>query len=354
MNVATVCLPAVLLLTASCKDKEGITLSAAPFVENSPQKLSSPYAITLQPLVALGQTGTGGPTEFGFVLGVAIDSQGSFYVLDAKWGHVAVFDSTGTFKRYIGRRGTGTGEFVNPTAITVSEPSIIIYDSALHEFVTFDTSGVYKSSRNLEGASAVIDVVSIGPSKVAITAGKSSSGRFAIYDLTGGTSTKSLLQTTSPANSDINVSPTAGRACKISDSEIVFANPFLYELTRVSVSTGRVLWKHSWESDLVGFQRITQNGASVIVPKAALLGLACSNQWLVFAYLDRKSYRLYYDVFDNKGEVVGRLSFARGPGQPYPGFLAGIRNTKLVTFRTKPFSQVFVYQMIGLPSKPPT
>ena len=65
-----------------------------------------------------GSYGTG-DGQFDALAGVAIDSLGFVYVVDAGNNRVQKFDSDGNFITKWGSHGTGPGEFENPVAIDI-------------------------------------------------------------------------------------------------------------------------------------------------------------------------------------------------------------------------------------------
>jgi hypothetical protein len=80
--------------------------------------------------------------------------------------------------------------------------------------------------------------------------------------------------------------------------------------------------------------------------RGALLGLECGAGLIVLAYFDKVTSHIYYDFLDTEGELISRMRFTRDMDGPYPGFLASLRGNKFLTFRTKPFPQLFVYQVL--------
>ncbi len=86
--------------------------------------LSDQYGVTPMPRVA--EEGDG---LFGYISGIAINSSGYVYVLDAGNQRVQVFSSTGTFLHKWGSKGTGPGQFNS------SGPCGIAINSTGHVFV---------------------------------------------------------------------------------------------------------------------------------------------------------------------------------------------------------------------------
>lgn len=62
--------------------------------------------------------------------GVAVDSEGHYYVVDGLWGVVQVFDEQGRLLFYFGQKGTGLGEFALPAGLFIDRDNrIFVVDS---------------------------------------------------------------------------------------------------------------------------------------------------------------------------------------------------------------------------------
>ena len=72
---------------------------------------------SLVPEVTIGELD--GPEEylFGRISSIAVNNDGTVYVLDQQAQHVRVFDSRGVYLETLGRRGQGPGEFSRAEAI---------------------------------------------------------------------------------------------------------------------------------------------------------------------------------------------------------------------------------------------
>ena len=58
--------------------------------------------------------------------GVAVDADGSIYVLDRGAHRVQVFDAEGTYLRTLGQEGQGPGEFASPSNLTIASGHVIL------------------------------------------------------------------------------------------------------------------------------------------------------------------------------------------------------------------------------------
>lgn len=71
------------------------------------------------------------PGEFSLISDLALDQQGNIYVTDKAGARITQFDSSGIFKRTIGRLGDNIDEFVRPKGIAIDrENRIWVVDAA--------------------------------------------------------------------------------------------------------------------------------------------------------------------------------------------------------------------------------
>ncbi len=85
-----------------------------------------------------------GPTILAEPVAVAFDAAGNAYVLDQRKGRISVFSrATGKQARTIGKEGTGAGQLLDPTALTISGTTIQVADSGNGRIARFSTSGTY-------------------------------------------------------------------------------------------------------------------------------------------------------------------------------------------------------------------
>jgi DNA-binding beta-propeller fold protein YncE len=96
---------------------------------------------------AIGTEWTGKPTTvtddmLSAPTNVAVDSQGSVYVVDTFNCRVQVFDSDGTFLRSLGSQGAEPGNFVRPKGIAIdSQGHVYVADSAFNNFQILTPEG---------------------------------------------------------------------------------------------------------------------------------------------------------------------------------------------------------------------
>lgn len=294
----------------------------------------------------LGTDSPGADDSFGFLTDVAFGDDSSIYVLDAKLGQVRNFRLDGHLKRIFGSPASADGGFINPISIAVSGRFVRIYDSRLQSLVSYDTSGVYQYTTHLPTLNTPLDIVALDSARVAIASAKNSNGALEIYDARTGQRLQTLLGKfpDGPASDSLS-SPTTGRICMGADESLVFLNPFEYEVINVNLRSGELTWATHFDSNILVTESYAFRRSRQVRPQAAILGVACSNNYVVVGYLDRRNLRLFYDFLNARGDPLARLTFMRGETQEFPGFVAGEKGDLLLTYRTKPFSEVFVFRI---------
>ena len=76
--------------------------------------------------------------------GVAVDSEGHYYVVDGLWGVVQVFDREGRVLYYFGKRGTEAGDFQLPAGLFIdSSDRIYVVDSYNRRIQVFRYYGLH-------------------------------------------------------------------------------------------------------------------------------------------------------------------------------------------------------------------
>jgi DNA-binding beta-propeller fold protein YncE len=96
---------------------------------------------------AIGKIGDGTGEMFR-PKGVAIDSEGHYYVVDGLWGVVQVFDRQGRLLYYFGGRGTGAGDFQLPAGIFIDrDDRVFVVDSYNRRIQVFRYYGLSQQAR---------------------------------------------------------------------------------------------------------------------------------------------------------------------------------------------------------------
>jgi hypothetical protein len=336
----------LILCLASCKPSDArsrysvVDPAAIPAAGN----LSSEHSFELVEILRLGQPVGEAPDAFGHITGAAFGQDGGLYVIDSKASQVVSFDSIGRFRRFLGRRGSEAGGLLNPANLSTRGRMVSVYDAAMRAIVAFDSAGAL-IGRTLTPPGAVFGEMTQLDSTSFLVPVVSRQSSVALFNRTTGAIRPALRRSAGPDEG----SPTRrmdipGHVCVVGEDTAVYANPFIYELVSFAPSVGRLYWVREWNSKLLrpGNTEIPESRRA---PAALLLGLVCDSRTIVVAYLSMASKQLYYDVFDGHGDVVARRTFARSDTSLYPGFVAAIRGDRLLTYRTKPFNQVFVYRL---------
>jgi hypothetical protein len=92
-------------------------------------------------------------TEFGKIVGAALDRDRNVYLLDASTQSIRIFDSTGRFLRSVGRSGRGPGELAQPKAmIHDGEKTLFVLDhvNGITEFHATKDSTTYSKRTDLQ------------------------------------------------------------------------------------------------------------------------------------------------------------------------------------------------------------
>lgn len=97
----------------------------------------------LRETLRIGSAADTGPTQFGDISALAVDSAGRIYVADLQAGEIRVFGSGGRFVRAIGRKGRGPGELRWPAGLTLTPDGgrLLVVDYGNARWSVFDTSG---------------------------------------------------------------------------------------------------------------------------------------------------------------------------------------------------------------------
>jgi hypothetical protein len=103
----------------------------------------------LRETLRIGSATDTGPSQFGDICALAVDSVGRIYVADRQAGQISVFGPGGRFVRRIGRRGRGPGELRWPAglALTPDGGRLLVVDYGNARWSVFDTSGALLSDR---------------------------------------------------------------------------------------------------------------------------------------------------------------------------------------------------------------
>lgn len=88
-----------------------------------------------------GESGDG-PGQYFHPLGLDVDAEGRFYVVDTGNHRVLVFDAEGRYVRMFGRRGSGPGEFDGPGCLALADDGhVLVTDIGNARVLEFDAEG---------------------------------------------------------------------------------------------------------------------------------------------------------------------------------------------------------------------
>lgn len=127
--------------------------SGAQRVVNPASGLWGPAeAWRLEETLRIGSIDGEDPYLFGWISDIAVDAQGSIYLLEGQSREVRVFDAAGQYSRTIARSGAGPGELANPVALRwLPGHLLLVVDYGNARYSVFDTIGSFLTSarRNL-------------------------------------------------------------------------------------------------------------------------------------------------------------------------------------------------------------
>lgn len=103
--------------------------------------------VTGSPL-AIGSAALNAPVETSFELisDLAVVGSGSVAVVDNRGGRIGLFAPDGTWRRDVGGRGEGPGEFVSPLRVDVSDDSLFVWDARLRRLSAYTSDGEFAGS----------------------------------------------------------------------------------------------------------------------------------------------------------------------------------------------------------------
>ena len=105
---------------------------------------------TLSPELTIGGADEG-PESFSDIRGIAADSRGRIYVLEAQEQQVRLFGADGEFVRRTGRNGDGPGEFRGANGIAVdASDRLWVYDPRARRITIFDSAGAISATHPVQ------------------------------------------------------------------------------------------------------------------------------------------------------------------------------------------------------------
>lgn len=138
----------IALLVAACGCSEAqqpnvlVTDSAGVRITLSVDSARTFALVDSLPLLSLGGVDASGPMLFANIQGVLLDRLGRVWVADRQSAEVRLFDGDGSFRKSVGRRGEGPGEFMSIRLLGgFRGDSIAVWDDAQGRLTVLDSAG---------------------------------------------------------------------------------------------------------------------------------------------------------------------------------------------------------------------
>jgi hypothetical protein len=221
--------------------------------------------------------------------------------------------------------------------------TLAVYDRGLSRVTLFRVDGAYIRSFPVATTQAE-HFGSDGQGGIVLTQ-TSPEWRGERYRLTGELRTRYALRAAidSVLRGELVQSP--GALCGLDTLQgVLFANPWIEELVWFN-DAGEVRDARYWPGASLHPMPPDVPNVFPVVQRSVLLGLACTADNVVLGYLDRVSRRIVYDFFTSRGRPLARHVFDSRDVQSSPGTPAAVSGSRLVTFRSRPFPQVFVFRV---------
>lgn len=179
---------------------------------------------------------------FSQVAAATVDDEGTIYAVDARTGGVRVYDGDGTFRRTIGARGQGPGEFRGASAMHVdAQGRLLVADPAQSRITAFSRSGELLDTYSLPGMRRVTDLVPLSGDRYALV-GAGKGHLLHVVDSTFSTAQARLVprenvQVTDHKLGRVITPYFAGSVAVLDDGRLVFAPGFNTGTLRVFTET---------------------------------------------------------------------------------------------------------------------
>ncbi|MDW7761740.1 MAG: 6-bladed beta-propeller [Acidobacteriota bacterium] len=112
-------------------------------VKNPKEPLYITPILELREELSLGGPDAEGDYAFVQIRGVAVDNDGTIYVLDRRDAHIRVFDASGQYVRTIGRKGQGPGELDGPLSLSIIRAKGELASLETRRMSFFKTDGTF-------------------------------------------------------------------------------------------------------------------------------------------------------------------------------------------------------------------
>lgn len=329
----------ILFSTHNCRDpgpearvfsvvRDDRTVSEIHFPDHSSITLVKRLALPLRK----GVSGAG-PRA---VADVALDERGLLYVVDPSAGRVFILDKDGAHIGSVGSPGTEARGLLSPSSAVLVEGSLAVLDIRLGQIKVYDRSGEFlrafpapRRARYMErGPGHTLLVVTTVDTVVAYQ-----------LDLFGNVSRAYFSSPLASRQTEGQYEHDPGRVCADSN-QVVYANPWMSELVAIDPQRAGYSWVKRYDTRVLRPYQ-AQVG---LRQRAAILGLECTRDFIILAYIDRQTSEVTYDLLDRNGIPKGRLQFMRDTDD-LPGFIASSAGNQLVSFRTRLRPEVSLYSI---------
>ena len=153
------------LMGSVVRDSAGVTI--VELDPNAPPVAT--WRVEDAPVTVIGAVETDETQQFVRIRKVLRNDDGDVYVLDGPIGEVRVFDAGGAFRRTIGRKGNGPGEFRMPMHMWLgADDSLHVWDAQYGPLSVFDASGRLDRTEDLDRAGLVRLLDTVQPYEGAI------------------------------------------------------------------------------------------------------------------------------------------------------------------------------------------
>lgn len=300
---------------------------------SSPMPFSTSQRLGLLRVRAFG-TLDPGLRSHEHITDLALGTDDHLYLIGPSTRGVVRVDTTGRVLGRVGEIGTGPNGFLEPSSLVVMGDTVAVADVRLQQVKVLRTDGRLMSVFDVPPGVRYIEE---GPSKTLIMTVAGDTAAAYMVDLSG----RKLGAFFATRRRDVpkaeNYEPAPPRVCAHEDV-IVYANPWIYELAAFNLTDKRYLWIKRYQSEMISPISVKLG----IIQRSVLVGLACTRDFIVLAYIDKKTSRVYYDFLDYRGQSRARLTFVRDE-DALPGSLVWSGRDRLIALRGRPQQMVFLY-----------
>lgn len=328
--------------------------------------LDHPVAVSgLQPFVESLRTVTqvleigaleGSPQEvFGLIRDATIGTDGTLFVLDARYNEVRVFDSTGAFVASVGRPGRGPGEFVRPLSVALdSAQRLLVGDITrqVHLFRPSDDRSEFVFEKSFRLSAAPEDMCAFRDRVVVHGTNPDQQYLLHILDTDKGTTRLSFGAVYRSGNSLVNHQLSLGKiACVPAHGLIVYAPTSVLPEVRAYDLEGEPVWLTTIEGyRSISVSEPSPGRMSVVVPQGGFHRIEAVTYdphgfvILQIAFVTREDHETGSD-FSELHTLVLKPESGRGTygGHDWGPIMASFRPWQLQVWRD-PFPLVRLYR----------